>query len=358
MNCLKCGAVLSKDKCGKCGFDLTSESFVFFHTKKDIKVRLKKYVAMYEETDKGYEDIIMAVEDGEWIGDLLADMSDTEKEEAFAHFRGEAEEGIALAQYTIGDMYLDGIGTETDEEEALKWYLRAAEKGIADACVAVGIFYEEGRGGLEEDEIKALEWYIRGADLGDTTVECHIGELYELQNDYPKAGNWYYRAAEHGDIAAVKAMGTIYRKGRKEIKPRKYKLDEWYEQAEMLRDDDAMKAIGDIAYGEGYYDDAIKWYKNATKQHNRDAMIALGDMYSDEELVLSDLEHHLIIEDAINYLKALKWYKRAGVRSKWKFKRLLSKISTDVTVILIILIGLLLVMCIIFVILDLLLHLL
>lgn len=48
MNCLKCGSVLSENKCGKCGFDFTSESFVFIHTKKDIKVRLKKYVAMYE----------------------------------------------------------------------------------------------------------------------------------------------------------------------------------------------------------------------------------------------------------------------------------------------------------------------
>ncbi len=41
--------------------------------------------------------------------------------------------GIAAAQISLGDMYLNGECVDQDPAEAMKWYMKAAQQGSADA---------------------------------------------------------------------------------------------------------------------------------------------------------------------------------------------------------------------------------
>ena len=73
-----------------------------------------------------------------------------------------AEQGYAVAQNNLGQMYDNGQGVRQDYQEALKWYRRAAEQGIASAQNNLGLMYENGRG-VRRDFIRAHMWYTVAA---------------------------------------------------------------------------------------------------------------------------------------------------------------------------------------------------
>ena len=52
---------------------------------------------------------------------------------AFVLFKLAAEQGDANAQYTLGFMYRDGIGTKPDVKRAFELFTLAAEQGLARA---------------------------------------------------------------------------------------------------------------------------------------------------------------------------------------------------------------------------------
>lgn len=56
---------------------------------------------------------------------------------AVSWYKKAAEQGNALAQNNLGDMYLAGRGVPKDETEAVTWYKKAAEQGNEDAKKAL-----------------------------------------------------------------------------------------------------------------------------------------------------------------------------------------------------------------------------
>ena len=69
-----------------------------------------------------------------------------------------AERGHVDAQYELGQMYAQGLGTTQDFEQALHWYLLAATQGHAKAQFNLGFLHAHGQG-VEQDYVKAYEWY-------------------------------------------------------------------------------------------------------------------------------------------------------------------------------------------------------
>ena len=52
-------------------------------------------------------------------------------------YRKAAEQGIAAAQFYLGDCYENGYGVPKNSAEAIVWYRKAAEKGYALATAAL-----------------------------------------------------------------------------------------------------------------------------------------------------------------------------------------------------------------------------
>lgn len=62
------------------------------------------------------------------------------------------------AQFELGQMHAQGLGTRQDFEKAAHWYLRAAEQGHAKAAFNLGFLHAHGQG-VEQDYGKAYQWY-------------------------------------------------------------------------------------------------------------------------------------------------------------------------------------------------------
>ncbi|MEG1669098.1 tetratricopeptide repeat protein [Chryseobacterium sp.] len=77
-----------------------------------------------------------------------------------------AEQGDAIAQCQLGDMYRDGNGVTQDYVEAVKWYTKSAEQGNADAQNRVGCRYYNGNG-VTQDYVEAAKWFVKAAEQGN-----------------------------------------------------------------------------------------------------------------------------------------------------------------------------------------------
>jgi len=82
-------------------------------------------------------------------------------------YRKAADQGNAVAQTDIGDLYLNGRGVAQDFAQAMTWYRKAADQGNAVAQYNVGSLYERGQG-VPPDVPQALVWYRKAADQGET----------------------------------------------------------------------------------------------------------------------------------------------------------------------------------------------
>ncbi len=91
------------------------------------------------------------------VPELLLVLGDR-NQQAFAAFKHAAEQGVAEAQFQLGVMYRDGLGTPQDNSEAVKWFNRAAEQGNRAAEKSLGVLYRQGRG-VPQDNRLAEEWY-------------------------------------------------------------------------------------------------------------------------------------------------------------------------------------------------------
>ena len=80
-----------------------------------------------------------------------------------------AEQGIAAAQYNLGQMYRNGQGVPQDYKTAVKWYSLAAEQGFADAQINLGARYYKGQGVIQ-DYVRAHMWFNIAAIPGDKTA--------------------------------------------------------------------------------------------------------------------------------------------------------------------------------------------
>jgi TPR repeat protein len=91
---------------------------------------------------------------------------DGDHETAFALFSPLAEQGDALAQFNLGNMYQNGRGTLKNGDEAFRWYKKAAAQGLAEAQFHLAKQY-----GLRGDYIKAHQWLniaqFKGADSAE-----------------------------------------------------------------------------------------------------------------------------------------------------------------------------------------------
>ena len=73
-----------------------------------------------------------------------------------------AEQGNAQAQYGLGFLYANGLGTPQDYGEAAAWFRKAAEQGNALAQGSLGLLYAKGQG-VPRDDAESYKWLALGA---------------------------------------------------------------------------------------------------------------------------------------------------------------------------------------------------
>jgi uncharacterized protein len=83
-----------------------------------------------------------------------------------------AEQGNAVAQLTLGQMYDFGEGVPQDYEQAVAWYRKAADQGNGGAQLLLGQMYESGEG-VAQDFVRAHMWFNLAASGSSDSPAQH-----------------------------------------------------------------------------------------------------------------------------------------------------------------------------------------
>jgi len=133
-------------------------------------------------------------------------------QERFKNVLSKAENGIAKAQYSIGEMYAKGRGTQKSVKEAFSWYEKAANQRYTRAQFKVGYHYYKGLG-VKKSSRKAFKHFKKPADKGNVRAQYYLGKLYAkghgVNQDQEKALIWFSRASTGGFGPAEDALERV-----------------------------------------------------------------------------------------------------------------------------------------------------
>ena len=101
--------------------------------------------------------------------------------QTLAELRAEAEAGDAGSLWMLGSRY-----QFVDDAEAVTWYRKAAEQGPALAQASLGEMYKLGRG-VPQDTAEAAAWYCKAA-AAYSFIEDDISECAELSEECTAPG--------------------------------------------------------------------------------------------------------------------------------------------------------------------------
>lgn len=144
-------------------------------------------------------------------------VSDDQDEQALNWYPKAARKNYAIAQYSMGWMYINGRGVEKNETEAVKWYRKAAEQGLHFGQHALGMMYASGRGVAKNNQ-EAVRWYQKAANQGHDHAMDALGLMYQegrgvAQSDV-QAVHWYRQSVEKGNASAMNNLEAMYHQGR------------------------------------------------------------------------------------------------------------------------------------------------
>lgn len=87
--------------------------------------------------------------------------------------------GDAEAQFSLGDMYAQGLGVSQDDQKAMSWFRKAAEQGFIPAQVNLGVMYTQGQC-VKQNLVEAHKWFnIAGGAVDEEGVD--LREIVEEQ---------------------------------------------------------------------------------------------------------------------------------------------------------------------------------
>ena len=133
----------------------------------------------------------------------------------------------------LGKCYYEGKSVKQSFDKALKYYYLSAENGNAVAQYMIGNIYYfgglyepgvyepfDGRvtsfikfAGVEKNHIEAVKWFNLAADNGHAEAQFMLGECYYngygVKQDYKEAAKWYELAAKQGHALAKHALEQI-----------------------------------------------------------------------------------------------------------------------------------------------------
>ena len=153
---------------------------------------------------------------------------------ALQEWRPLAEQGDALAQQYLGNMYATGRGVPENDAEAVKWYGKAAAQGHASAQFSLGLMYFNGEG-VTENDAEAVKWFRKAAEQGYALAQKNLGVMYVTGEGVPvnnvKAYMWWALAKAQGDEGAAGNLDIIKEQMTPaDISKAQALVDEWWEK--------------------------------------------------------------------------------------------------------------------------------
>lgn len=150
----------------------------------------------------------------------MGKLEEVSAHEAVLWLKKAAEQGLAIAEYSLGVCYFEGKhGLDRNPTLAMNWIRRAALQGHADAARQLAKGFREGLG-LPKDVSESVNWTRRAAAGGSLEAQYNLALHYlngfGVEENWSSALEWFRRAAGSGYEPARQALlwleqGAAYR---------------------------------------------------------------------------------------------------------------------------------------------------
>ena len=135
--------------------------------------------------------------------------------DTFAAMVALANKGDAEAQYHVGMMHNNGIGTQRDIKQAFEWFKKAAASNDALGAYKLGCYYDgQGADVVASDANEALKYKLVAAKAGYALAQHDVALLYDRQENPEEAVKWRRMAADQGYPKALYNLSGSYFQGK------------------------------------------------------------------------------------------------------------------------------------------------
>ena len=126
-----------------------------------------------------------------------------------------ANKGDAEAQYHVGMMHNNGIGTPQDPKQAFEWFQKSAASDDPLGAYKLGCYYDgQGAGIVALDPNEALKHKLVAARAGYALAQHDVANHYDRQGNPEEALKWWKLAADQGYPGALFSLSKAYSAGK------------------------------------------------------------------------------------------------------------------------------------------------
>ncbi|MFZ2155892.1 MAG: tetratricopeptide repeat protein [Bradyrhizobium sp.] len=126
-----------------------------------------------------------------------------------------ANKGNAEAQYHVGMMHNNGIGTQQDPRQAFEWFQKSAASNDPLGAYKLGCYYDgQGAGIVTSDSNEALKYKLVAAKAGYALAQADVANMYDRQGNPEEALKWLKMAGDQGYPRALYRLSMAYSAGK------------------------------------------------------------------------------------------------------------------------------------------------
>ena len=126
-----------------------------------------------------------------------------------------ANKGDAEAQYHVGMMYNNGIGTQQDPKQAFEWFKKSTASNDPLGAYKLGCYYAgQFAGVVATDPDEALKYKLVAAKAGYALAQHDVANLYDRRGNSEEALKWWKRAGDQGYPGALFGLSRLYSAGK------------------------------------------------------------------------------------------------------------------------------------------------
>ena len=142
-------------------------------------------------------------------------------EARFAKTASLASKGDKDSLYDLGNMHLEGVGTNIDVVKAIAAFEESANQGHTKAAYKIGLIFYEGNG-IKPNSKHAFKWFRQAANGGYPAAQYYLGKLYAtgkgVKQNRAEALVWLGKAVDGGFDQARGEMIDVS-ESMKKVKP-------------------------------------------------------------------------------------------------------------------------------------------
>ncbi|MBW5289902.1 MAG: hypothetical protein Rpha_1977 [Candidatus Ruthia sp. Apha_13_S6] len=259
-------------------------------------------------------------------------------EQLLTKLKTSAKRGDARSQFSLANMYHNGINVTKDDKLAFYWYLQVAEQDYVSAQFNVANSYYYGLG-VGKDLERALYWYEKSATQNFVNAQYNLAMMYRRGEGTPidnvQALSWYQKAAEQEHLEAryhlallqlegngidkdvKKALATLFDLSAKGHKVSQYQLYLIYNKGDVTVKNEIL---------------AKTYLLKAAKAGYVKAQYQLGKSFFNQDMV-KEAAHYLELAANQNNASAVRLLKRLQSKQKQNIIQIVTNIAKPVVAI-------------------------